>query len=214
MAQITNFKDRITDYAGSLVIEDDEALKQYTLDACQEIVKALSMKKPNDLYKFTVQSNLITSGDPVDVMNLKHIGAAVRDSVQATEGNALTAINYKDEGSIYFSSSRDPKYWVSNGALYIAPDPTPTEPAYYLYVPEFEITNFSSGVTKVLDVDSGTQTFPQKYYEALILGCAIKVLNRRLNDYLEEDEDIELVNGIQAQIARVEKDYTKTLGLQ
>ena len=48
MAQITNFKDRITDYAGSLVIEDDEALKQYTLDACQEIVKALSMKKPNN----------------------------------------------------------------------------------------------------------------------------------------------------------------------
>ena len=43
---------------------------------------------------------------------------------------------------------------------------------------------------------------------------AIKILNRRLNDYLENDEDIELVNGIQAQIARFDMEYQKLMGIE
>ena len=65
-----------------------------------------------------------------------------------------------------------------------------------------------------MDSITGSEVFPQKYYEALILCSSLKVLNRRLNDYLETDEDIELVNGIQTQIGRVEAEYQKTLGLQ
>ena len=42
----------------------------------------------------------------------------------------------------------------------------------------------------------------------------MKVLNRRLNDYLETDEDIELVNGIQTQMGRLDAEYQKLLGLQ
>lgn len=214
MAQVTNFKDRIADYAGSLAETDDEALIQYTIDCCQEVSKTLASKNANDLFKFTLRSGFITSTDPTSVMEIKNIIGVVRDGIQATEGNALTSISYRDEGSIYFASRRDPKFWVENGALNIAPDPSGEEQAYYLYIPEFSVENFSSGITKIVDADGGAEVFPQKYYEALILCISLKVLNRRLNDYLETDEDIELVNGIQAQMARLDAEYQKLLGLE
>ena len=214
MAQVTNFKDRIADYAGSLAETDDEALIQYTIDCCQEVSKTLASKNANDLFKFTLRSGFITSTDPTSVMEIKNIIGVVRDGIQATEGNALTSISYRDEGSIYFASRRDPKFWVENGALNIAPDPSGTEQAYYLYIPEFSVENFSSGITKIVDADGGAEVFPQKYYEALILCISLKVLNRRLNDYLETDEDIELVNGIQSQMARLDAEYQKLLGLE
>jgi len=214
MAQVTNFKDRIADYAGSLAETDDEALIQYTIDCCQEVSKTLASKNANDLFKFTLRSGFITSTDPTSVMEIKNIIGVVRDGIQATEGNALTSISYRDEESIYFASKRDPKFWIENGALNIAPDPSGSEQAYYLYIPEFSVENFSSGITKIVDADGGSEVFPQKYYEALILCISLKVLNRRLNDYLETDEDIELVNGIQTQMGRLDAEYQKLLGLE
>ena len=214
MAQVTNFKDRIADYAGALAETDDDALKQYTIDCCQEVIKLLGSKNSDDLFKFTLKSGFISDSNPINIVNKKTIVAVVRNNVQATEGNALTAINYKDEGSIYFASGRDPKFWVENGSLNIAPDPSGSEQAYYLYIPEFTIENFSSGITSIKDVDTGSEVFPQKYHEALILCISLKVLNRRLNDYLENDEDIELVNGIQSQIGRLDAEYKKILGIE
>ena len=214
MAQVTNFKDRIADYAGALAEADDDALKQYTIDCCQEIIKLLGAKKSDDLFKFTLKSENISDATPINVVDKKTIVGVVRNSVAATEGNAMTGINYKDEGSIYFSSKRDPKFWIENGELNIAPDPSGSEQAYYLYIPEFTVENFDSGTTVIKDTDTGSEVFPQKYYEALILSISLKVLNRRLNDYLENDEDIELVNGIQAQIGRLDAEYQKLLGLE
>ena len=214
MPQVSNFKDRIADYAGSLAETDDDALKQYVIDCCQEMSKLLASKKPDDLFKFTLKSGNITDGTPLNIMNIKNVVGVVRNSIQASEGNAVSAISYEDEGSIYFASKRDPKFWVENGALNIAPQPSGSEQAYYLYIPEFSVENFSTGTTKIVDSDTGTEVFPQKYYEALILCISLKVLNRRLNDYLENDEDIELVNGIQTQIGRIDGEYQKLLGLE
>ena len=214
MPQVSNFKDRIADYAGSLAETDDDALKQYVIDCCQEMSKLLAGKKPDDLFKFTLKSGNISDATPLDIMNIKNVVGVVRDNIQASEGNALTSISYKDDGSIYFASKRDPKFWIENGALNIAPEPSGTEQAYYLYIPEFSVENFSSGTTKIVDSVGGAEAFPQKYYEALILCIAMKVLNRRLNDYLETDEDIELVNGIQTQIGRIDGEYQKLLGLE
>lgn len=214
MAQVTNFKDRIEDFAGGLAETDDDALKQFVVDSCQEISKILAQKKADDIFKFTLQSSYITDSTPINIMDVKNVIAVVRNGIQATEGNALTAISYEDSNSIYYASSRDPKFWIHNGALNIAPVPTGTEQAYYIYIPDFSVENFSSGTTKIVDSITGSEVFPQKYYEALILCSSLKVLNRRLNDYLETDEDIELVNGIQTQIGRVEAEYQKTLGLQ
>ena len=214
MPQVSNFKDRIADYAGSLAETDDDAMKQYVIDCCQEMSKLLASKKPDDLFKFTLKSGNISDSTPLNIMNIKNVVGVVRDSIQATEGNAVSSISYKDGGSIYFASKRDPKFWIENGALNIAPEPSGTEQAYYLYIPEFSVENFSSGTTKIIDADTGTEVFPQKYYEALILCISLKVLNRRLNDYLENDEDIELVNGIQTQIGRIDGEYQKLLGLE
>ena len=214
MAQVTNFKDRIADYAGSLAETDDDALKQYTIDCCQEIIKLLGVKQSDDLFKFTIKSGNISDSVPIDVVGKKTIAGVVRNNVMATEGNAMTGINYKDEGSIYFASKRDPKFWIENGSLNIAPEPSGSEQAHYLYIPEFTVENFDSGTTVIKDVDTGSEVFPQKYHEALILSISLKVLNRRLNDYLENDEDIELVNGIQSQIARFDQEYQKIMGIE
>ena len=135
MAQVTNFKDRIADYAGALAETDDEALKQYSIDCCQEIIKLLGSKNKDDLFKFTSRSENISDSIPISIVGKKTIAGVVRDGIQATEGNALTAISYKDEESIYFASSRDPKFWIENGALNIAPDPSGSAIAHYLYIP-------------------------------------------------------------------------------
>ena len=214
MAQVTNFKDRLADYAGSLAEADDNALQQYVLDCCLEVIKAIQVKDFDQVYAFTAESGVIADGNPVDIVSSNTLIGVVRNNVQATRGNASTGIHYTDPASIYYASSRDPKFWVKSGALYIAPHPSGTETAFYYYIPKYSINNFDSGVTEIIDSDTGSKSFPEKYYEPLLMCTAIKILNRRLNDYLENDEDIELVNGIQAQIARFDMEYQKLMGIE
>jgi|TARA_R100000501_G_C2602194_1_gene98956 hypothetical protein len=214
MAQVTNFKDRLADYAGSLAETDDDALQQYVLDCCLEVIKTVQQQNPDSVYSFTAQSGTIADGNPVSLLDENTIIGVVRNEVQATRGNASTSIYYNDSDSIYYASSRDPKYWIKNGNLFIAPEPTGPESAYYYYIPKYSVKNFDSGVTEIVDVDSDNKVFPEKYYEALLICISIKILNRRLNDYLENDEDIELVNGIQSQIARFDQEYQKIMGIE
>ena len=68
------------------------------------------------------------------------------------------------------------------------PDPTGVETASYYYIPKYTISNFSDGLTEIVD-ELGNKSFPEKYYEPLLMCIAIKILNRRLNDYLENDTD-------------------------
>ena len=213
MAQVTNFKDRLADYAGSLAETDDDALKQYVLDCCLEVIKAVQQKDPDMVYAFTAQSSLITDGIPVDLIDTNSIIGVSRNGIEATRGNAPSELKYKDTGSIYYASSRDPKFYIKNGALNIVPDPTGVETAYYYYIPKYTISNFSDGLTEIVD-ELGNKSFPEKYYEPLLMCIAIKILNRRLNDYLENDEDIELVNGIQTQIGRFDQEYQKLMGIE
>ena len=214
MAQVTNFKDRLADYAGSLSEADDDALKQYVLDCCLEVIKGIQIKDYDQVYAFTAQSGTISDGNPVEIVDTNTLIGVVRNGVQATRGNSSTGVFYTDAASIYFASSRDPKFWVTNGALHIAPDPSGDETAFYHYIPKFSINNFDSGITEIVDSETGNKSFPDKYYEPLLMCSAIKILNRRLNDYLENDEDIELVNGIQAQIARFDMEYQKLMGIE
>ena len=214
MAQVTNFKDRLADYAGSLAEADDDALKQYVLDCCLEVIKGIQKINPDQVYAFTTESGIISDGNPIDLIESNTLVGVVRNGIEATRGNATTGVNYTDATSIYFASSRDPKFWVKHGALFIAPDPSGSESASYFYIPKFSINNFDSGVTEIVDSDTGNKSFPEKYYEPLLMCTTVKILNRRLNDYLENDEDIELVNGIQAQIARFDKEYQKLMGIE
>ena len=214
MPQVSNFKDRIADYAGSLAETDDDALKQYTLDCCLEVIKTVQQQNPDSVYSFTEQSGAITDANPISLVDENTIIGVIRNNVQATRGNSSTAIFYTDSDSIYFAGIRDPKYWITNGSLEIAPEPTGTEPAYYFYIPKYSVNNFDSGITEIVEESSGNKSFPEKYYEALLICIAIKILNRRLNDYLENDEDVELVNGIQSQIARFDQEYQKIMGIE
>ena len=68
MAQVTNFKDRLADYAGSLAEADDDALKQYVLDSCLEVIKSIQKNDFDQVYAFTTESGSILDGNPVDLI--------------------------------------------------------------------------------------------------------------------------------------------------
>lgn len=211
MAKVTNYKSRIASMAGALIEADDDALEQYMLDSAYEIISVLKLQASMRLGWFLKQSSSFNDNNGQDVSSINDIISVERSDVECTEGNLQSKKAYEDVGSMYEASANDPKYLVSENKLFVYPSPTSTEGASYLYIPEYEVKNFSSGVSSLESSDGAK--FPRNYEEALIICSSVKVLNRRLNDYLEKDEDVELVNGLQLQIQRLDQEYQKILGL-
>ena len=51
MAKVVNFKNRITDLAGSLGTADDNAIEQWVLDGCYDIIEHVLARKSDDIQK-------------------------------------------------------------------------------------------------------------------------------------------------------------------
>ena len=82
------------------------------------------------------------------------------------------------------------------------PAATGGEPGRVFYIPEYSLTAWNSS-------SSSIDNFPKKYYEHIVLYAAIRLLERNYIELVNEEEDLELAQGIAAGIQMLKQRYTE-----
>ena len=136
MAWTSNFRDQINDLSGSLSPADDDAIQQWILDGCYDVLSKATLKHGEDeVWKFVAKSGSQTSND-IDVDEIRTIAAVVLNGVFATKGKWQLKAKYADSNSIYAATANDPIWYLDDSKLSIYPAPAGGTPANYYYIPE------------------------------------------------------------------------------
>ena len=177
MAGVTNFKDRVIDLAGSLGTADDNAIEQWILDGCYDVINRVQSR--DNPMEFVTRSGPYTGTMAISLTEIRHVIAADRNEIECKSVTHKKRHLYDSIDSIYEVTANDPVMYIHNNELVIKPAPTALERGYYSYVPEYSITNFSSGVSSI-------ENFPNKYYEHIILFAALMTVARRMQDLMDD----------------------------
>ena len=113
-----------------------------------------------------------------------------------------------DSNSIYYATKEDPVYLIhEDGKVHVYPVPDGTNDGYVVYFINNNPQN-ASGVALVYS-HSDLKYFPKDKIPLVVIYAAIKVIEAKLSSYTIEDEDIELVQALQAILASLKDDYMK-----
>ena len=82
------------------------------------------------------------------------------------------------------------------------PAATGGEPGQVFYIPDYALTSWDSSTSSI-------DNFPKRYYEPAILYAAIRLLERNYLELVNEEEDLELAQGIAAGIQVLKQRYTE-----
>jgi hypothetical protein len=175
VATVTNFKDRITDLAGSLGSADDNAIEQWVLDGCYDVLARV--KQLENPMIFGTEVGQSTSEEIVELDTIRELISVDRGTINCKPIDYKIRHLLESSDSIYEVTEDDPVYYIHNGKAYVKPSPTSSKKAFYTYIPEYIVTNFGSG-------ESSINSFPKEYYEHILLYAAAKTLDRQLLDLL------------------------------
>ena len=172
---VIGFKERITDLSGSLGTADDNALQQWLIDGCYDVIANVGIS-----HKFAIDSSSYSSSMTVNLDDVREIIGVQRNSILCKRVPYSIA-QYVDPNttlgadSIHRATSISPVFYEYSNQLIVKPNPTSTEQGNYSYIPDYSISDFTS-------TSASVDNFPKQYDEHIILYTAIKVLDRQLLD--------------------------------
>ena len=82
------------------------------------------------------------------------------------------------------------------------PAATGGEPGQAFYIPEYSLTAWNSSTSSI-------NNFPKKFYDHVTLYAAIRLLERNYIELVNQEEDLELAQGIAAGIQVLKQRYTE-----
>jgi hypothetical protein len=214
MAAETNFKTLIQSLSGTLVDPaGDLNAEKWCIDGCYDVISKLKARGSGELSRFLkVVSSNITATDThtagVSLSSIREVALVTRDGIICKESSRLFFDKLTDVASTFYASEKDPAFIREASKLYIFPACSGSKIGLYYSVPEYTLSSFDSGATTI------TEEFPKDFYEHVVVYASILNLEERVNNYLEDDEDIELVNGAQAQLASLKQRYETMFGVQ
>ena len=176
MAIVINFKDRITDIAGTLTTTDDSALEQWVLDGCYDVVARVS-SVPGLLERFTKRTTLGSSEVSLAVDDIRTIVGVDREGYPARRIPSSLRKDITLSGSMYYvNEDSDPVWYIHDGVLYVKPT-VDGGGAFYEYIPEYTVTDFDhpSNTAKIAD-------FPPDFYLHVLHYAAIQLIEREMRD--------------------------------
>ena len=174
---LISFKDRIIDLAGSLGSADDNAIQQWIIDGCYDV-----MDKVGTGEEFAIKSTAYDGPMTVSISSIREIIGVSRNNLTCSRVNPDMA-DFVDPNStlgadsIHKSTSFSPVYYITENTLVVKPNPTASEQGYYNYIPEYSITSWDSSSASI-------NNFPNKYYQHVILYSASQVLGRQMLDLM------------------------------
>ena len=213
MAAETNFKTLVERLSGA--VPDNEDFEKFLIDGAYDVIRKVKQSQPGEMHRFLIASGNDTTGAAINIGGIKEIARATRDGIECRVGTPALAAKYNDVASIHYASPLDPVFYTTHGPagplLYIRPNTAGADIGVYYFIPDWTITNPTSGASTI-GHSSDPDAFPEDYYEHVIMYAAIQILEVRLNDYLEDDEDLELVNATQVQLGNMKAKYEQMFG--
>ena len=165
-----SFKTQIEDLIGS--VGDDTLITQSLLDAGTEIIH---VAPKNKLINSSYESSVSTSGLAIDGKKILEVH---KDQYVAKRVPYSDIGKYKDSGSIHYANTTDPIYYTKDEKVYIVTAGS-LATGFLVYVPKQPTTD---GSTLIAHGDSATQFFPLEAEHLMVLGAAVKCLQRILAD--------------------------------
>ena len=167
-----SFKIQIEDLIGS--VGDDTLISQSLQDVGGEIISALPNKKLLPVAKTSaISSSGLTIAD-------KKVLAVDKSDVRVKPIPANEKAKYNDTASIYAATDTDPVYYIEDEKVYINGAAGSGATSGHLhYVP---LLPTSDGSTLTVHGDSAIVNFPLEAQQLLVLGSAVRCLQRLLSD--------------------------------
>ena len=180
-----SFKERTENYMGGAQLNtEDYAIKQWMLDGCYDVIRRISQSTLAG--EFERQSAAYTGALVVDLQTVREVTAIERNGMLARQVHSKLR-RHVDPGdsigamSVYKATSFDPVFYSYNSNIYLKPTPTAAEPAYYSYIPEYEIEDYAT-------VGSSITEFPSKYYEHVIIYAAMCGVSKQMLNLIESSD--------------------------
>ena len=178
---ILSLEDRIIDLAGSLGTADDDAIQQWLLDGCYDVMDK-ALKIGVDKNEFAIRSGSYTGSMTVALDDVRQLVNVQRDGyscrrVSHEKRNFVDPNHTIGANSVHRATSFDPVFYIFDNELIVKPNPTASEQGYYSYVPEYSISSWGSSSAYI-------DKFPKQYYEYVILYAAIATLDRQMLDLM------------------------------
>ena len=197
--------ERIQDYVGD-EITLIEGYKDIVVHAFNNV--ADTIPKDSEMWKVVAQVNLATFLSEFPVIDKVRVLMVTRtDSagiIRVCEEVPYDSFQRgTDETSIYYNERnyRSPVYsFDETGALVIKPTPLDSSTSAYVFYFAY-LTN-----TDVWDETDGSSfNFPQEALQLAILKAASNLLYAKVSEAVQEEEDMELLQLLQGQIALMDK---------
>ena len=209
MALPSSFKERIKDLAGIAYNDndatnaDDSALQQFLTDGCYDVVFRIGSVSPDAISRFTSKTTTTSWTNGTQMDSYREILQVYRNSVRCNTGKSRYHDSYGNTQSIHYAHSENPVWYMFNGGLYVMPAPGSLSVDLY-YLPDYDI-----------DIDTNSIiNFPKSYHEHIALYAAIRVLDYRIQEVVEEDEDSEMMALLRAQQQKLQADYEAKFAIQ
>ena len=167
---MADFKTQVEDLIGT--VGDDALISQSLQDIGGEIISALPSAKLLPVAKTTaISSSGLTVAD-------KKVLAVDKSDVRAKPIPAHEKAKYNDTASIYAATDTDPVYYIEDEKVYVNGAAGSVENSGHLhYVP---LLPTSDGSTLTVHGDSAVANFPLEAQQLMVLGSAVRCLQRLL----------------------------------
>ena len=212
---MATFEEQIEGLTG-LTIDASSAPKQseiseFLRDGVLEVTSRCLAAKPEESINFIRVSSEQTSNNSLD-LNGTTIISVVREAETNDDWRECRPIppylqnRVTDKTSIHYASSYNPAYTVlEDGKINVYPTPGSSTKAFKVYYVNNQPVN-GSGVTLVYSHDDlGFFPEPKKYL--VVLYASIKALEHKMGTYTIDQEDIELVESLGANITSLKQQY-------
>jgi hypothetical protein len=186
--------------------QDD--ITQYIIDGINDVTHRCTRILPIEARLFTRDSGLQTSNgfdtEGADVISVVRADGATAGAFRDCRRISISEqYMVTDSTSLLYASSYNPAYMHDNdGTISVFPAPSDNsgKDSYKVY--------YINNNHDYVDYDSeDIQYFPKQKVYLVMIFAAIKALEAKMAEFAITEEDIELVQGIQANLGALKKQY-------
>ena len=192
-------------------------LSQFLQDGVMDVTTKCIASYPAEIDLFARKSSITGSNASLN-LNGARIISVMRESTADGSSDGSTAwrecrkiplslqSRVVDHDSLYFASKYNPVYTLEeNGLINVYPVPDGTDDGFRVYYVNNDPVNDSGSALAYNH--SSIKYFPDDKVYLVVLYAAIKSIEGKLSSYTVVDEDIELVQGLNATLATLKESY-------
>ena len=217
MAVNGTIAQRITDLIGSQYSTDADYAGDFINAAINEIADMVSedllLKYSRTPGELTSNSEWLVEGRKIlKVTRIDSDSSGIERECKSLGRDMFSAAG--DSGSIHFATAFSPIYHLDSAnagaaTLKILPEPGGTQRGKIWY---FSYVTGGTDTTGVTAATLNTSYYlPSELIHAVALKSSVNLLNAYISNQIQDEEDIEMMQMLQAQIQLLEKSYTQEI---